>query len=451
MKKVTLLFLLLSVMIVGSLFAVQTIKLVAWTIGPDDPSINRKINLDKAAEMLNQILKASGSDVRVKLISSFDSTDWSSYKQRALIAFKSPEQQLDIITSGHDDIGMWAKAGYIIPLDKYIKEFWNMGLYDIIPSLWNAMKFKGEIYGIPQDTEARPFYVRKDKLIEMGYSEKEIQDMINKFNSGEYTLYDMVKISQKAIKAGVVKWGLWHRPKMGVDYFQLFNSFGVQYYDPTTNKLVFDEPGYLKAFKFFYDLTNTYKITPKTLIGTPWNSVHKSFAGPQGNVLFYMGGTWNVAEWKSMFKYTDEDIKKKFAFSLVPSAFKGKPGNTMSHPVAYMVTSKSKHPELATLLITLASDPRLNAIHAVSSGHLAIRYEELEVPMYKKDEFLSEAAKLLPYTTFIPNNDRFNEYNKIIFDALAGLESGKMSPQFAVKWVEQRMKTTLKEDVIIKK
>ncbi len=139
MKKVTLLFLLLSVMIVGSLFAVQTIKLVAWTIGPDDPSINRKINLDKAAEMLNQILKASGSDVRVKLISSFDSTDWSSYKQRALIAFKSPEQQLDIITSGHDDIGMWAKAGYIIPLDKYIKEFWNMGLYDIIPSLWNAM------------------------------------------------------------------------------------------------------------------------------------------------------------------------------------------------------------------------------------------------------------------------------------------------------------------------
>ncbi len=108
--------LVLLLMLGTSLLAVQTIKLVAWTVGPDDPSINRKLNLDRAAEMLNAMLEASGSDIRIELVSSFDSTDWSSYKERALIAFQSPDQQLDIITSGHDDIGMWQKPDTSDPL-----------------------------------------------------------------------------------------------------------------------------------------------------------------------------------------------------------------------------------------------------------------------------------------------------------------------------------------------
>lgn len=450
MKKIGVL--LIALLIVTTLaFSVRTIKLVAWTIGPDDPSINRKINLEKAAERLNKMLEAAGSDIRVDLEVSFDSTDWGSYKQRALIAFKSGKQQIDIITSGHEDIGMWASAGYILPIDEYVEKYWDLGLYDIFESLWESTKFKGKIYGIPQDTEARPLYARRDKLRELGYSNDEIDEMMNKFNTGEYTLYDIVRISQEAINKGVVKWGLWHRPSKGVDYFQIFTSFGAQIYDQTSNKLVFDELNMRKAFQFFYDISNKYKITPKTLIGTPWNSVHSSFAGPEGNVLFHMGGTWNVAEWKKMFGYTNEDIKEKFAFSLTPSAYKGKHGNTLSHPVVYMVTARSKYPELATLLITLASAADLNAKHAIDSGHLAIRHEEMSNPYYSKDEFTKKATLLLPYTKFVPNNDRFDEYNKIIFDALTALEAGKFNADQAVKFVEMSLKSRLKDAVIIKK
>ncbi|SHE32107.1 carbohydrate ABC transporter substrate-binding protein, CUT1 family [Marinitoga hydrogenitolerans DSM 16785] len=450
MKKLSVLLVVL--MIVSTMmFSVKTIKMVAWTVGPDDPSINRKVNLEKAAERLNKMLETAGSDIRIDLEVSFDSTDWGSYKQRALIAFQSGKQQIDIITSGHDDIGMWAAAKYIIPIDSYVQKFWDLGLYDIIPSLWESTKFKGKIYGIPQDTEARPLYARRDKLREMGYTDAQIDDMMNKFNTGEYTLYDLVRIAQEGIEMGVVKWGLWHRPSKGIDYFQIFTSFGAQIYDQATNKLVFDEVNMRKAFQFFYDISNKYKITPKTLIGTPWNSVHSSFAGPEGNVLFHMGGTWNVAEWKKMFGYTNEDIKEKFAFSLTPSAYKGKPGNTLSHPVVYMVTSRSKYPELATLLITLASAADLNAKHAIDSGHLAIRFEEMSNQYYAKDEFTKKVTALLPYTSFIPNNDRFDEYNKAIFDAITALEAGRFTPDQAIRFVEMTLKSRLKDDVIIKK
>jgi len=449
--KRALIFVLLSLFALSSLFAVQTIKLVAWAVGPDDPSINRKVNLEKAAEMLNTVLEAAGADIRVEVEAYFDSTDWSSYKQRALIAFQTKDQQLDIITSGHDDLGMWAKAGYVRPIDEYIQKYWDLGFNDIFPALWESTKFGGKIYAVPQDTEARPLWVRKDKLKEMGYTEEEIADMMNKFATGEYTLYDLVKLGQEAQNAGVVKWGLWHRPKMGVDYFQLFKSFEVPIYDPEAGKLVFDQEGAKKVFQFIYDLTNTYKVTPKNLIGTEWNNVHKSFAGPEGEVLALMGGTWNRAEWINMFGYSDEEIDNMLTFTLTPSAYKGVPGNTLSHPVVYMVTSKSKYPELAALLLLFASDPYLNAKHAVESGHLAIRNEELSVPLYAADAFSKKAAAmLLPQASFVPNNDRFNEYNRIIFDAMTGLESGKMTPDFAVKFAAQRLKQQLKDNVIIK-
>jgi len=361
------------------------------------------------------------------------------------LQFESGDAPADVIAMWGWFIAEMGQKGHLMEFNGVI----NPDEY--VSGILDTVTVDGKIYGVPQDTEARPFYARKDKLLAMGYTEEEIADMMEKFATGEYTLYDAVKISQEAIKAGVVKWGIWHRPKPGVDYFQIFNSFGVQYYDPDQGKLVFDKAGYLKAFQFFYDICNTYKVTPKNLIGTPWNTIHRSFAGPEGDVLFYLGGTWNVAEWMNMFGYTKEDIKAKFTYTLVPSAEKGKPGNTISHPVAYMVTSKSKYPELATLLILLASDARLNAIHAVNSGHLAIRYAELSLPMYAEDDFLTDTAKkLLPYATFAPNNDRFNEYNKIIFDAMTGLESGKMTPKFAVEWVVQRLRAQLKDEVIIK-
>ncbi|MCD6419393.1 MAG: extracellular solute-binding protein [Synergistetes bacterium] len=453
MKKKYLAVAILGIFIVGIMgltaFAeVKKITITAWTIGPDNPSYNRKENLIKAGKRLNEILKAAGCNIRVEVKATFDTTNWESYKKRALMAFKTGKE-LDIIASGHEDLGTWASAGYVVPIGNHVKEFWNIGLYDIYKPLWNACKYRDKIYAIPQDTEARPLYVRKDKLKEMGWTDEQIRDLVKKFNKGEYTVYDMVKIAQKAQKAGVVKYGLIHRPKIGVDYFQIWNAFNDPIYDPKTGKLVFNKEKTLKVFKFIYDLTNTYKVTPKSMIGTPWNSVHKIVA-KDGEALFYMGGTWNAAEWENKFHYKYKDIKKMFAESLFPPAEKGGKPNTISHPIVYMVPKQSKHPRLAVLLITLASAADLNAIHAVTSGHLAIRHEETAVPMYKKNKFLASVTYMLNHTRFIPNNPRFNEYNRVIFQAMTGLEAGKFKPEFAVNYVAKRLKTLLKNDVEIR-
>ena len=432
-------------LLAGMVLFAQEIVITAWTVGPDNPSFYRFDNLKTAAERLNKMLEAAGVDLRVKVEGFFDTTDWSEFKQRVLFGFQS-KQKFDILCSGHDDIGAWAEAGYIMPLDEFVKKYWDETYYDIIPSLWEAMKYKGKIYGIPQDTEARPFYINKQVLKKLGWTDEEINALPEKIAKGEFTLEDFVEVAQEAVKRGLVKWGLFHRPKKGIDYFQIFTSFGVDFYDEQNAKFIFDKEKMLRVYDFFYKITNVWKITPPNMIGTPWSSVHKEVTS--GNVLAWMGGTWNWAEWKRDYGKTEEELENMFIIAPFPkSKCCGRP-NTLSHPIAYMIPAHTKYPELAFLLITLATAPELNMKHAVTSGHLPIRWQETVLPEYKKDFIMREGTKLLPFSGFIPNDDKFDLFNTIIFEGIQWAEAGQ-DAKTVVNLVAMRLKSQLKDKVEI--
>jgi len=443
MKKLLLIALMLLAAV--TFFSVKTITITAWTVGPDNPSYYRFENLKAAVERLNKILEDSGADIRVKLEGFFNTTGWDDFKQKVVFGFQA-KQKFDILCSGHDDIGAWAKAGYIIPLDDYIKKYWDEVYYDIIPSLWESTKFLGKIYAVPQDTEARPFYINKKVLKKLGWSDEEINALPEKIRKGEFTLFDFVEVAKEAVNKGLVEWGLYHRPKMGIDYFQIFTSFGVDFYDEEKGIFVFNKKEMYKVYEFFYNLTNVWKITPKAMIGTPWSSVHKDVTS--GKVLAWMGGTWNWAEWIKDYGKTDEELQEMFLVAPTPKATaEGKP-NTLSHPVVYMIPSHTKYPDLAFLIITLATDPKLNFKHAIESGHLPIRWQETVFPEYKKNFIMVEGTKLLPFSSFIPNDDKFNEFNRIIFDGLSAVEGGTL-PGKVVDDVAKRLKNQLKDKVVI--
>lgn len=437
--------LLVIILTIGLLMFAEEITITAWTVGPDNPSYYRFDNLKTAAERLNKILKDLGVDLTVKVDGYFDTTDWSSFKQKVVFGIKSG-QVVDIICSGHDDIGAWAKAGYIIPLDDYVKKYWDEEYYDFIPSLWEATKYKGKIYGIPQDTEARPFYINKQVLKKLGWSDEEINSLPDRIARGEFTFEDFIEVAKETVEKGLVEWGLYHRPKAGIDYYQLMISMGIDFYDEEKAVFVYNVKEMKDYFKLLYDLANTYKILPKNMIGTPWTSVHKDVTS--GKVLAWMGGTWNWAEWKKDYGKTEEELQDMFILAPVPK-FKGRGRpNTLSHPIVYMIPSTSKYPDIAFLLITLASAPELNMRHAVESGHLPIRWQQTVLPEYTKEFIMVEGTKLLPYSGFIPNDDMFNLYNQIIFEGMQMAESG-MDPEKVAEDVAKRLKSQLKDRVVI--
>ena len=427
---------------------VKTIVITAWTIGPEETSIYRLKNLELAAQRLNTILQVLGANVRVVVKGDFWTQSWSDYKKRILLAFQSHEAP-DIILTGHEDIAAYAAAGYIIPLDKYIKKYWDWGYNDFIKTLWKSVEWNGSIWAIPQDTEARPLYFRKDLLRELGWSEKQIEELPEKIKNGEFTLQDLLKVAKEAVDKGIIQpgYGVWHRPKRGADYYQIYLAFGGKLWDPKTGKLVLDKDAMLKMLEWLYNATQVYHVMRKDLAGLPWRVIHESFV--HGKLLFWFGGTWQKSEWLTTYNMSEEDFWKNVGFALVPAGEPGLKPVTLSHPLVYMITRDCKHPEIAFLIITLASDDYLNALHAVNSGHLAIRYSEINHPYYAKDKFLKDVAYMLDYTTFLPNNVKWGDYDQIVWQAICAVEAGDMTPQQALNFIVNRMKMELGNEVII--
>ena len=396
------------------------------------------------------MLADAGIPITIKIEGTFWTGSWEDYKGKLLFMFQAGEAP-DIILSGHEDIAAWADAGYIIPLDDYIAKYKGLWFFDdIIPTLWNSVKYKGKIWGIPQDTEARPFYFRKDLLMKMGWSENDIKAFKEKAWKGEITLWDILEICKEAIDKGVIQEGycVWHRPKRGVDYYQIYLAFGGKLQDPTTGKLILDKKAMLNMLKWLHDAVHKYKALRSDMIGLDWKIIHENWVG--GKLLFWFGGTWQKAEWIKKYGMSEEDFWKLIDFIPVPPGEKGGKPVTISHPLVYMISSQSKHPELAFLIVALATNPLFNADHAIESGHLAIMYSELSVPKYKEDKWATVAASLLEFTQFAPNHPKFGVYDEIVFAAMRGVESGELTPEQALDYIVSQMQAQLGDQVIIK-
>jgi inositol-phosphate transport system substrate-binding protein len=118
------------------------------------------------SEVVDEVSAELGTTIELNLIQ--DDKDWGDYKTEFVLSSEAGESP-DIILSGHEDIGAWAPAGLILPLDDMIAE--HPAFEDVVPSLWESMKYEGQIYGVPQDAEARPIFYSKTLLADLGWTQ----------------------------------------------------------------------------------------------------------------------------------------------------------------------------------------------------------------------------------------------------------------------------------------
>jgi len=406
-------------------------------------------NFILAAEELNADLEAAGDPRRVKVEIIQDNIGWGDYVTEFVLGYQAGEAY-DIWLSGHEYIGAQAEAGRIIPLDDMLKEFPIFNL--VIDSLWDSARYKGQIWGVPQDAEARPLYWNKDLLRQLGWSDEEIEALPEKIKNGEFTLYDMLAVAKEAVDKGIVEPGngFWTRPKNGPDFTAFYYAFGGETIDPETGKLVFDTEAGLRYYKFFYDAAHNYGSMG--CLGLGWSEAwHPGVSG--GKVLFWVGGTWQWAEWAELYLKDlggEDYMWEHFGFGLIPAAEKGGKPNTLTHPLVYMISSQCEHPDLALALIAKVTNYGPNTRHAIASTHLGILKNQTEYKFYKVSHLLSEALYMLDYTTFLPNNPYWGPYSTVTYEALAAVVSGDLTPEEAVEFVVDGLQRELGGNVIIR-
>jgi inositol-phosphate transport system substrate-binding protein len=433
----------------GAVSGGEVVKVTAWTIGPDAPSFFRRDNLISAADTVNQELEKEGSNQRVQVEATFESGgQWADYKQKFVLASEA-KQGPDIILSGHEDLSPWAAAGHVIDLDAMVKKY-EAKFTDVIPTLWDAVKLTGKTYAIPQDTEARPVYYRKDLLAKMGWAKDKIDGLADAVKKGDFAWPDLMATAKEAVDKQIVEAGKgwYHRQTQGTDFYSWYYQNGGQMQDKESGKLVLVKDALSKFYQVHFDAVRTLKITPESMLGTDGRQWHETVTS--GKVLFYNAGTWTWKDWQATYKVPEQDLWDNVGFMLVPTAAKGGKPVTLSHPLVYMVTANSKNPELAFRVIANATTPELNSRHSVQSAHLAILKSQTSDPTYQKDKFLLATGYMLDYTTFIPNHPKFGQYDEVVYRLLSAVESGQMQPAQATDVAVGELQSQLKDELIVK-
>ena len=432
----------------------RTVTINVWT-REGDTNHWRADLATEAAEDLNAQLIAEGSDITVVAEPYIDGGDWGGFKKKYALSADSGKAPL-IVISGHEDIATWGAAGYIESLASSVDEIKASSeqFADVKANLWESASSKGQIWGIPQDTEARPMYFNKTLLKQMGWSEKEVEALPSKMADGSFTLYDMLHTAAEAVEKGIVEpgYGYWHRPKKGGDFLQFYVAFGGEYYDAASDKLVINKEALIKCYQFQRDCVEM-DVTPSSYIGTEWNIWHDVVSN--NKALFFNGGTWMWADWaKNYVEGGEATLFKNIGYGYEPSGIRNVKGITLSHPLVYLISTEeasgSSNQDLAERLISLMTTTERNTRHAVESGHLGILDSQDSYAPYLASKFLSSTGYLLDNNIFQPNHPMYGIWYDSFWDNLVSAEQGEKTPQKAAEDAIKVMKLELEDQIIIK-
>jgi len=403
-------------------------------------------NIVAAAEQMNRMFEAAGSDTRV-VINLIETNNKGFYADAlALLKAHSVGDTPDIIVAAHEWIGSFVEAGLAANLEDHIAA--NEAMYaDIIPELWNAVTYKGERYGIPQDSEVRMFFVNNDILRAMGKDEAFIAALPEKVNSGEFTMYDWCDLAAEAVKSGAAKYGWVHRPNVGPDFQMAMASFGIDIYNDDEAKLQITKKGLTYYYSWLSYCVDNGSL-PADMTTWSWDSTHAAFRSGEAMGKFH--GIWNVGAQMEAFGLTGkDDYFHKLTWINAPAGVKGGEPKNLSHPIVYIV-GNTENKDLAAQLVAMASQHVPNARHAVSTNHTPINYGEVAMPEFQEKGWaLIAGTPMLKYAEFMPNHAKIGQYNAITYTGVQAVETGEMSPQEAADMVIEELEVELGDDLIV--
>ncbi len=427
----------------------QLVTLTARCKGSPPYENGRCDNLTKAVGAANAALAAADDDRRIDLITIMDDADWGDYKtefELASEAFEAP----DIIVSGHEHIGDWATAGYIVDITDMISSYPEFD--DVIDSLWTSTELNGQRWGIPQDAEARPMYYSKILLAELGWTTDEIESLDERIAAGEYTFQDMLDTAAEAVDAGVVDPGngWWHRPANGPDFLYFYYGAGGIVQEEGFAGLVFDKDAALIVYEMLSDAAHVRNIILPNKLDGDWDH-HKEYTSSFEHVLFVSEGTWRWSSWHTNYlqdRGGEDYLFENVGFAPIPAneLGTGEP-TTLTHPLVYMVSSQSESPDLAMLLLSKATIKELNTDYAIASGHLGVLKSQADYAPYTSAKFLSATLPLLEYTTFLPNSPYWSAYSEAYYLGIQAVESGDLTAEEALQVVVDQLTNELGDNV----
>lgn len=225
-----------------------------------------------------------------------DMSDWGHLGEKLLTSFAG-NLPVDLVETGSDWVGPYARRKQFMPLDDYIAADYEQEMEDFYPDMVAISLFEDKLMGLPYVLDIRTMLYRKDHFAEAGLDPDTPPD----------TWDNLVEYGQKLVQTddqgNITRAGyLMDASDPGGAWFEFWylviqngSNFIVPWGSWDPNDIVFNGPEGAEALQFLYDLVHKYKIS--TLTGMSSKTPNLS-ALADGVASMDNNGSWEVGNWK---------------------------------------------------------------------------------------------------------------------------------------------------------
>jgi raffinose/stachyose/melibiose transport system substrate-binding protein len=329
------------------------ITLVAWLVDGEANTKFIKGNVD--------IWNKNNPNVQIDL-NMYESDP---YKTALPVALASDTPPDILFNWMGDDTGTLIREGHIIDLTPYIQKYhWDDG--GVSKAAMNAFTYDGKLYGLPYSQEAKYYFYNLD--------------ILKKYNITPPQTFDQLIGVCKTLRTNnIVPMSFGNSGKWpGCHYMSQINQkvVGTKVIDSDYNlktpaDQLFTDPNYVKALDKLLELQSAGCFADGT------NASDHNVAWAQfysGQVAMTYEGTWGLAVWDSNGM---KDKYGMFRFPEIPDGA-GSQNTVLGGPIAYEISSKSKHPDEAASFINFMINPDSQRTFVTLTSRIPVRAAVLD-------------------------------------------------------------------------
>lgn len=363
-----------------------------------------------AGEILNEQLKAEGSKdtVSVEFIEVEENT-------QSLPIFHSEGNMPEMVLSSKSDLFSMYKSGFLVPADYIVNdEAYTTHCTEQMRNLLQSYD-KSYYVGAVYETEARMMMIYKPALIQLGWSEEQIEAWKKDAREGKVTTDDLMDIAQQVVDNGICEYGILHREKSCSDNTRNIVTFYHGEIPTDEQNRAIINKNHLYDWAAYAQEIVKRGLTPYNLTTDFTSDQLYSDVLPSGKCFAYYGHIEIKSRMMTNAGVSSEYVDENYFSIPNPVTQLGDTPAVGSNPWGIGVTYSSQVDEkmkeyCRRLADVIISTPEIQLDISVRNGHIPVSKAVTEMEEYKADKWMSDLDYVDKYIFAFPENANVTDH-----------------------------------------
>ncbi len=368
------------------------------------------------------------------------------YYTKLALMLRSPRTTPDLVYEDTFLINSDIKAGYLLPLDTYLKK-WPAWSQFADTAKGAAKASDGKTYGVPDGTDTRGLWYNKKIFAKAGLP-----------TTWQPKTWDDLLTAARAIKQkvpGVTPMNVYAGTGVGEaatmqGFEMLLYGTGDTLYDADSKKWVVGSQGFTDALTFLQKLKDE-KLMPssKDALEPTWSNTVPQKLLPEGKLAIALDGSWVSNNWLDSGAAPWKGWDKTMATTAMPTENGDGNGRvSLSGGWTWAIPKNSDNDKAAWDLIKMLGSKDRELEWAIKNVQIPVRKDVASDPSYAKANPTNKFfASLVPITDYRPAYSVYPRISKEIQSATESIVTGSSTPTDAAKQYDEQVKGIAGDDV----